>query len=94
LFSVKEFAAGRGVARYFGSVAAATAASNTAVSAAAAKHVGSNVELQIFDIEKLRKEGSTRRTGNEPIDVGWHQFALWIKVPPKGLLLSLSFRRR
>jgi hypothetical protein len=94
LFFVKEFAVGKGVARYFGSVVVATAASNTAVNIAATKHAESSVELQTSVTGKLRTGGLISRTAREPTANGGPHFPLWIKLPPKDLPLSLSSRRR
>jgi hypothetical protein len=94
LFSVKEFAAGKGVARYFGSVVAAIAASNTAVNIAATKHAESNVEMQTAVTGKLPTAGLISRPARKPIANGGPHFPLWIKLPHKDLLLSLSSRRR
>jgi hypothetical protein len=94
LFSVKEFAAGKRVARYFGFVVAAIGASNTAVSNAATKRAESSVELQTAVTGKLPTAGLISRTAREPIVKGGPHFPLWIKVPLKDLPLSLSSRRR
>jgi hypothetical protein len=81
MFSVKGFAVGKNVTPSSGSAAAVTMASNIVVSIAGAKHVVRNVELQTFATGRVRREGLTSVTGREPIDNGWLQFALWIKVP-------------
>jgi hypothetical protein len=93
MFCVKEFADGTDVGRYFGSVVTAIEVSVIAVTIAAAKRAGSSVGLRTFATENLRKEDLTRKTGSEPIDDGWHQFALWIKVPLTHLPLAISSRR-
>jgi hypothetical protein len=93
MFCVKGFVGGAGVDRYSGSAAIAIAASNIAAAIAAAKRAGSNVELQTFVTGRLWKEGLTRGIARKPIDNGWPQFPLWIKVPPMNLVLAISSRR-
>ena len=93
MFSVKGFAGGAGVGRYFGSAAAAIVAINTAVTIAATKHAGNNVELPTFVTARLWKEGLTRGTAREPIDKGWQPFPLWIKVPLRYFPLATSSSR-
>jgi hypothetical protein len=94
MFSVKEFADGMIVGRYFGSVVPAIEVTVIVVTIAAAKQSGSSVELQTFAIAKLLKEGLTRKTAKKPTACDWPHFPLWIKVQRAGFLLSVSFRRQ
>ncbi len=71
-----------------------TGANNIAATIAEAKRGGSNVEQQTSVIGELLKGDSTNGTVNKPIDDGWWQFPLWIKVPPSSLPLTKSSRRR
>jgi hypothetical protein len=91
---VKGFAAGSSVGRYSGSADAAIEATATAATNAAAKHAGSNVELQTFATEELLKESWIKKTVRKRIDKERRQFPLWIKVPTTKFLLSLSSRRQ
>jgi len=66
MFCVKEFADGMIVGRYFGSVVPAIGVTVIVVAIAAAKQSGNSAELQTCAIEKLLKEGLTRKTGKKP----------------------------
>ena len=94
MFFVKGFAGGKGAARYSGSAVGVIAASNIAVTLAATKHGENSVELRTSVIGELLKGGLTNGTVSGPIGNGWQQFPLWIKVPPRSLLLTKSSRRR
>ena len=66
MFYVKEFADGMIVGRYFGSVVPAIGVTVIVVTIAATKQFGNSVELQTSAIEKLLKEGLTRKTDKKP----------------------------
>lgn len=81
MFSVKEFADGMIVGRYFGSVVPVIGVIVIVVTNAATKQSGSSVELQTVVIEDLLKESSTRKTAKKPTACDRLHFPLWIKVP-------------
>jgi hypothetical protein len=93
MFCVKGFAAGRDAGRFFGFAAPAIEASATAASIAATKHAVHNVEPLTFVTARVQRVGLTNGTGREPIDNGWLQFALWIKLPLIHLPPAISWRR-
>jgi hypothetical protein len=94
MFFVKGFAGGKGAARYSGSAVGVIAASNIVATIVVAKRGESSVELRTSVIGELLKGGLTNGTVSGPIGNGWQQFPLWIKVPPRSLLLTKSSRRR
>jgi len=93
MFFVRGFAAGPDAGPSFGFAALAIEASATAASIAGTKHAVRNVELPTFVTARVRRGGLTNGTGSGPIDDGWLQFALWIKLPLIHLPPALSWRR-
>ncbi len=93
MFFVRGFAAGPDAGRFFGFAGPAIEASATAASIAAAKHAAHNVERLTFVTARVQKAGLTNGTVSGPIDDGWFQFALWIKLPLIRLPPAVSWRR-
>jgi len=93
MFFVKGFAAGPDAGQFFGYAAPAIEASATAVSIAATKHAGHSVERLTFVTARVQRAGLTNGTGSGPIDDGWHQSALWIKLLLIHLPPAISWRR-
>jgi len=94
MFYGKGFASGLNVALSFSSADTAIEGSVIAVTVAAAKRGERNVEKQTFDTGKLLKQGLISEIGSGLIGAGWHQFALWIKVPLTNLSPAILSRRR
>ncbi len=93
MFYVRGFAAGSSVGQFSGFAAPVIGGSATAAMNAEVKHAVRSVELQTFATGRVPKEGSIKGTGREPIDGGWLQFALWIKLPLIRLPPAISWRR-
>jgi hypothetical protein len=93
MFCGKGFAVGLNAGRYSGYAAVATMDNVIAAIAVAPKLVEHNEGRRTSATGKLSKENLIREIDREPIEKGWQQFPLWIKVPLKSFLLATSSRR-
>jgi hypothetical protein len=93
MFCAKGFAVGLNAAHYSGYAVIATGDNVIAAIAAATKPGEHNAERQTSATGKVPKGNLIKEIDREPIEKGWLQFPLWIKVPLRSFLLATSFRR-